>query len=99
MNKKTKYLFGFMVVILTTFSGVIILLNSASTQQNKIKYKKDIFVQTVGLPDLAISTEANYIRHRSLSDIYSVFQYGPEHTEFTPSSFSIYLGKINYDNK
>jgi hypothetical protein len=99
MNKKTKYLFTFFATFTVLFSIVIVVLNTKFTQENSTKVKKDIFVQTVGLPDLAISTEARYIRHRSLSDINSVFSEGPEHMEYAPSTFSTYLGKIDYGNK
>jgi len=99
MNKKTKYLFIFLSSLIILFSAILIVLNTTFTQKIETKQKKDLFVQTVGLPDLAISTEARYIRHRSLSDINSIFQDGPEHIEFAPSTFSTYLGKMNYDNK
>ena len=36
--------------------------------------KKIIFVQLSGLPDLAISSESSFVRHRSLSDLFSIYQ-------------------------
>ncbi len=48
---------------------------------------KNIFVKTIGLPDLAISTEATYIRHRSLSDLFAIYKDDGDLREYFPSSF------------
>ena len=99
MNKKTNFLFIFTTLLLVTLFVVVTILNLYHTTNNKTTEKKNLFVQTIGLPDLAISTEARYIRHRSLSDINSIFSDGPEHIEYAPTTFITYAGKINHENK
>jgi hypothetical protein len=46
------------------------------------------FIQKTGLPDLAISTEASYVRHRSLSDIFSIYKDDGNLREYFPSTFT-----------
>ena len=99
MNKKTNFLFIFTTLLLVALLAVVSVLNVFKTTSKKTIENKNLFIQVVGLPDLAISTEARYIRHRSLSDINSIFSDGPEHTEYAPSTFITYMGKINHDNK
>ena len=99
MNRKTNFLFIFTALLIVSLFVIVSILNINHTTSKQTVEKKELFVYTIGLPDLAISTEARYIRHRSLSDINSIFNDGPEHIEFAPSTFSIYLAKINYENK
>jgi len=99
MNKKTNFLFIFTTLILITLVVVVSVLDIYYSTSEKTIEKKNFFVKTVGLPDLAISTEARYIRHRSLSDINSIFSDGPEHLEYAPSTFITYVSTINNDNK
>ncbi|MEA2049798.1 MAG: hypothetical protein U9O56_03630 [Campylobacterota bacterium] len=72
-----------------SFFTLISYISSVHYDSEEIYVKKNDFISVVGLPDLAISTEANYIRHRSLSDIKMIFIDGPEHIEYFPSSFTI----------
>jgi NAD-specific glutamate dehydrogenase len=48
---------------------------------------KEELVALVGLPDLALVSEAHYVRHRSLSDVFSYFNESPELLEYFPSTF------------
>jgi len=85
MNKILKY-------FVTFFSLIIIFLGTEVTYlgfQNIHEEEKNIFVKSIGLPDLSISTEVRYIRHRSLSDIFSIFNEDPV-------SFSHYLTTFVY---
>lgn len=87
MNKKTRYLFFIFVISL-----LIIAFESIYLQINKALSKKDIeeknlYVSISNMPDLAISNEAMYIRHRSLSDIFSIFKDSPELREYFPTTF------------
>lgn len=50
--------------------------------------QKNELVKLVGLPDLALSNSANFIRHRSYSDTFSLFANGPELMEYFPSTFT-----------
>ncbi len=56
--------------------------------KNKHMEDKVAFVKKIGLPDLAISTEAKYIRHRSLSDIFSIFNENPISVSYFVTTFA-----------
>ena len=49
--------------------------------------KRDL-VAVTGLPDLAVATEARFLRFRSLADVYSPFNEGPELLDYFPASFT-----------
>ena len=51
--------------------------------------KKNQFVKIIALPDLAISTELSYIRHRSLSDVFSIYSVDGSLREYSKSSYAI----------
>lgn len=54
-----------------------------------------LFVKLSGLPDAPFVTEARYIRHRSLTGLYPVFDFSPESGEVFPFSF-IYGSPASY---
>ena len=56
-------------------------------KDKKIEQKR-AFVAKVGLPDIALSTEAKYIRHRSLSDIFSIFSEDPEGVSYFVTTYA-----------
>lgn len=94
MNKLSHYLLILISILLVIF-GVQTLYMYTTTKHN-ILVKND-FVKLIGLPDLAISNEAHFIRHRSLSDTFSLFSNGPELLEYFPSTFT-YNCSENYKN-
>ena len=51
--------------------------------------KKREFLKLSGLPDLAISTEATYIRHRSLSNVGTIYKDDGSLREYFPSTYAI----------
>lgn len=55
---------------------------------DQIKLKRD-FVSLIQLPDLALSTEATYIRHRSLASTFDIYKDDGTLREYLPSSFVI----------
>ncbi len=59
--------------------------------------KKRVFVKMVALPDLCISTEAKYIRHRSLSDIFSIFSENPQSISYFTTTFVYAPSKVLYN--
>jgi len=87
MNKKSKYLFFIVIISLFTIAIELTYLSSFKSLTKKDIEDKNILVSVLGLPDLAISTEAMYIRHRTLSDTFSVFKEGPELKEYFPTTF------------
>ena len=99
MNKKTNFLFIFTTLLLISLVVVVSVLDIYDTSNSKEISSKNSFVKVVGLPDLAISTETSYIRHRSLANVTLIFSDGAEHIEYAPSTFITYMGKISNDNK
>jgi len=84
---RVKYLF-------ITFSLLIVLIALLyGYLSNPISYDKKLqLVKTVGLPDLAISTEANFIRNRSLATMMDIYKDDPDIRVYFPSSFAINEG-------
>jgi hypothetical protein len=83
MSRSLKYFLSLFSLLIVFFVGEVSILSL----QNKHIEEKKIFVSKVGLPDLAISTEAKYIRHRSLSDVFSMFNENPISISYFLTSF------------
>lgn len=88
MNKKTKILFSIISITILFIVGQIVYLKNYDSLTAKQIKDKSQYLKVTALPDLAISTEAMYIRHRSLSDLFSVLKEGPELREYFPSTFT-----------
>lgn len=87
MNKKSKYFFIIFSSTMIFLAFELIYLYNFKNYSNKVLQEKNSFVSVTSLPDLAISTEAMFIRHRSLSDIFSIFKESPELREYFPTTF------------
>jgi hypothetical protein len=98
MNKKSLYFIYSVVGLFVVFVSQIVYLNSYKSITNTMLDKKSAFVKIVGLPDIAISTEATYIRHRSLSDMFSIYKDDGALREYFPSTF-IYSPSRNINAK
>ncbi|MEO1954626.1 MAG: hypothetical protein ABGW74_07970 [Campylobacterales bacterium] len=66
---------------------MIYFSSSKSVTSKEIKIKES-FVRQIALPDLSLATEARFVRFRSLSDVYSSFNEGPEMLDYFPSTFT-----------
>ncbi len=89
MNKKSFYLlalFGMMISVLTL---EVLYLSTQKAMTPSMLEKKKAFVGISGLPDLAISTEATYVRHRTLSDLFSIYKDDGTLREYFPSTYAI----------
>ena len=87
--KKTRF---FSYMFLTLFFLLVLeglYLSLQKSMNSESLKKKLLFVELTGLPDLAISTEATYIRHRSLSDVFSIYKDDGSLREYFPSTFAI----------
>ncbi len=93
MNKNLKYFILFFVAIVSFLSVETIMLELGHLN---IKEKR-LFVSKIGLPDLSISTEAKYIRHRSISDIFSIFNENPISISYFVTTFA-YAPSNNLNN-
>ena len=92
MNKylytpKTPRLLFFALVLCCILVFEAIYLSSTKTLNQDTKSKRVEFVSIVGLPDLAISTEATFIRHRSMSDLFSIYKDDGSLREYFPSTY------------
>jgi len=83
MNFKTKFVLLFILATVLLISTEIAYLSI----KDKSSLHKRLFVKIVTLPDLAISNETHYVRHRSLSDTFSIFSNSPTLSENFPSTF------------
>ncbi|MDD2789455.1 MAG: hypothetical protein PHU40_02190 [Sulfurimonas sp.] len=89
MNKKSKVtlgIFAFLVFFILLES--IYLINNKKMDAEKLE-KKIAFVSLVGLPDLAFSSQDSYIRHRSLSDVFSIYKDDSSLREYSKAAFVI----------
>lgn len=84
MQKSSKYFLVTILFLTATLSLQTLYMYSNSKLHVK---SKNEFVKAVGLPDLALSNGANFIRHRSLADTFSLFSNGAELLEYFPSTF------------
>ena len=88
MNKKSKTLFFIFLGLFTLSVGEVIYLNEAKSISSVQLDKKKEFVTLTGLPDLAFATEANYVRHRSLTNIFDIYSEDGSLREHSKASFS-----------
>ena len=93
MNRNLKYFIIFFVAIISFLTIETVMLSS----QRLNTEQKRIFVSKIGLPDLAVSTEAKYIRHRSISDIFSIFNENPVAISYFVTTFA-YAPSNNLNN-
>lgn len=63
-----------------------------------IKEKKVLFVELTGLPDLALSSNSSYIRHRSLSLASDIYSLDGCLREYDKSTYSITNSKVTSIN-
>lgn len=84
MNKLSHYFLSTLLLLSCILGVQLIYMYSFASLHVE---EKNAFVKVVDLPDLAISNSANFIRHRSLSDTFSLFSNGPELLEYFPSTF------------
>jgi len=89
MNKKSKTTFYVFVSLFSLVFVELLYLSYAKTLSKDSLDKKIDFIKLAQLPDLAISTESSYIRHRSLSTIGSIYKDDGSLREYFPSTFAI----------
>lgn len=97
MNYKTKIYFTTIFSLVAILFITVLFLQNFKTLKESEKNDKNILVSHVLLPDLSISTEAMYIRHRSLADLFSYFKDSPSLLEYFPSTF-VYNYPKNINN-
>ena len=61
--------------------------------------KKKNFVSLTGLPDLAFASEDDYIRHRTLSDVFAIYSEDGSLREDSKVSFSTTSLQVKSENE
>ena len=88
MYRKSFYLVNIFYFIVILFFGVLFLLHYLhAPSKESIRVKND-FIKISTLPDLALSSESSYIRHRSLTDIFSIYPNDGTLREYDITSFT-----------
>ncbi len=80
---------GFIIVVFCVLSGVE--YNHYQKKQVEMKQQLQIrcqFQKTVGLPNLAITSAARYLRHYSITDMTTPFQDFPASPDHFPAGFA-----------
>lgn len=88
MNKKSRFILSAFVVMGVVLTAQIFYLYSAKSIDSDMLKSKQVFVRLTALPDLAISTEATYIRHRSMGTMFSIYKDDGTLREYFPSTFA-----------
>ena len=88
MNKKSKFVFYTFILLGSVLIFQISYLYNTKAMTSKVLESKNYFVKLVGLPDLAISTETSYVRHRSLSNMGDVFKDDGSLREYFVSTYA-----------
>jgi len=78
------FLVIFFLVFFFTVGEIIYLLNNDVQPQIT---KKQQAVSLVKLPDLAIVTEATWLRHRSITNVFTIFPEDGSLLDYYPASF------------
>ena len=89
MNKKSSFLLFIFLTLFAIFGVEIVYLNLAKSIDKDTLNKKFSFIELSQLPDLAISTEATYVRHRSLSTVGSIYKDDGSLREYFPSTYAL----------
>jgi len=97
MFNKSYSLFSFFIFIVSVFVIQILYINKTKRITPEDIITKNIFVKVTSLPDLALSTETNYIRHRTLCTIFSLYKDDGTLREYAPSSYTYAMSKELYE--
>lgn len=88
MYIKSFYLFNTLLVLILGFISLLTFLYLYKTPTKELLQEKNLFVKTTMLPDLAFCSDIAYIRHRSLSDVFSLYSNDGTLREYSLNSFT-----------
>jgi len=94
MNKKSLFLFYIFAILMIMFISQVFYLSSVKSMNTEVKAKKILFVKLTGLPDLALSWNNPYIRHRSLSMVSEIYPLDGCLRESDPATYFISNSKL-----
>ena len=87
MFKKSQFLFRLFGLLTIIFILQLVYLFTTQTPTKNQVALKNNFVKTTTLPDLAISSEAPFVRHRSLAAPFDLYRDDSSLLEYYPSTF------------
>ncbi len=88
MHKKSHLLLYLLIGLGSLLTVELLYLQTTKAMSKNQKEKKENFVTIAGLPDLAIVTETSSVRHRSMSDLFSIYRDDANLREYFPSTFT-----------
>lgn len=90
MNRRRLFA-AFVAILLAVALMEWAVLALKHKKQQQAESVKQAGVRLTGLPDLSLSTEARFIRHRSLSGFHALFSEEGTLPEYFPSAFTYAL--------
>jgi len=87
MSSKAKLLLFALTMVMAISLSTGGSLWRAQTSQTKRNLIKQQAVELIQLPDLALTSEATWLRHRSLATPFSIFAEDGALLDYYPSSF------------
>jgi hypothetical protein len=85
MNRRVRLFAAFFAIVAGAWVAETLWFTMTARPENGMRHD---LVALTGLPDLAVATEARFLRFRSLADVYSPFNEGPELLDYFPASFT-----------
>ena len=85
MMRPYHYLCLFILLVATASGGIVLHIHHSKKLQGPLMLENLEMVSILGLGDLVLATEARYIRHMSLTDLFSPFQDTPAGFDLFPS--------------
>ncbi len=94
-TKKSRVMFFLAFLIFSSTLIEVVYLDINKSMDEESLNKKRLFVELSGLPDLAIFSQNSFVRHRSLSDIFSIYSNDGTLREYSDATFAISHKEIN----
>ena len=94
MNTKAVLMLSSLVMVSTLFVLEIFSILDRSKEETARLLVKKQAVEIIQLPDLALTSEATWLRHRSLSSIFYIFPDDGALLDYYPSSFTLSMTNV-----
>ena len=88
IGKRIRFFGAIVMVMVVALGGELFYGYRYLVPDGEAMTVKKSAVRLIGLPDLAVATEARFLRFRSLSDVFSPFNEGPELLDYFPAAFT-----------
>ncbi len=88
IGRYIRFFWATVIVLVVAVGGELFYGFRYLAPDTKAVAVKKAAVRLIGLPDLAVATEARFLRFRSLSDVFSPFNEGPELLDYFPAAFT-----------